>query len=54
MIPLCFLVLAILCWLWSHTATDRLVAWCRFMLAGFMLILGLIYAVMGAVLWVLG
>lgn len=48
------LALSIMCWAWSHRAIDRLVAWCRFMLSVFLMLLGLAYAVMGAVLWVLG
>lgn len=40
---------AFIFWRLSHSATDELVAWCRFILAAFLLILALIYSVAGLV-----
>ena len=51
--PLFLLCLSILCWIWSHKTHDRLVAWCRFLLAGFFLFLASIYAVIGVLQWVM-
>lgn len=51
--PLTLLTLSVLCWVWSHKTHDRLVAWCRFLLAGFFLFLASTYAVIGVLQWVL-
>jgi len=48
LIPVLLAAAAVFFWALSHRATDELVAWCRFLLACFLLLLALIYALAGA------
>lgn len=52
LIPTILFVLAFASWRWSFRAADKLVAWCRFILAVFLLCLAAIYGVIGAIQWV--
>lgn len=52
-LPIVLFAAAIVFWALSHRATDELVAWCRFLLACFLLLLAVIYAVALAVHWVM-
>ncbi|HZX51500.1 MAG TPA: hypothetical protein VFE95_05720 [Pseudomonas sp.] len=52
-IPAVLIALAVGFWALSHRATDELVAWCRFLLACFLLLLALIYAVALTVRWMM-
>lgn len=53
LIPILLFAAAIVFWALSHRATDSLVAWCRFLLACFLLLLALIYTVAMAAQWVM-
>lgn len=50
-IPTIMFVMAFASWRWSWRAEERLVGWCRFILAVFLLILSLIFAVVGWLQW---
>jgi hypothetical protein len=52
-IPILLFAAAVVFWALSYCATDSLVAWCRFLLACFLLLLALIYTVAMAAQWVL-
>lgn len=52
-IPALLFTSAVVFWRLSHRATDELVAWCRFLLACFLLLLALIYTVAMAAQWVM-
>lgn len=52
-IPAVLIALAVGFWVLSQRATDELVAWCRFLLACFLLLLALIYTVAMAAQWVM-
>lgn len=52
-IPILLFAAAVVFWALSHRATDSLVAWCRFLLACFLLLLALIYTVAMAAHWVM-
>ena len=52
-IPVVLIVLAVGFWALSHRATDELVHWCRFLLALFLLLLAVIYAVALGAHWVM-
>ena len=51
LIPTILFALAYLSWRWSFKADEALVAWCRFILAVFLLALSLIFAVVGWLQW---
>jgi hypothetical protein len=53
LIPVLLVAAAIFFWALAHRATDELVAWCRFLLACFLLLLALIYTVAMAAQWVM-
>lgn len=53
LIPVLLVAAAVFFWALSHRATDELVAWCRFLLAGFLMLLALIYTVAMAAQWVM-
>lgn len=53
LIPVLLVAAAVFFWALSRRATDELVAWCRFLLAGFMLLLALIYTAAMAAHWVM-
>lgn len=51
LIPALLFALAVVFWRLSFRTDDRLVAWCRFLLACFLLCLAVIYGVVGAIQW---
>lgn len=53
LLPILLFAAAIFFWALSRRATDELVAWCRFLLACFLLLLALIYTVAMAAQWVM-
>lgn len=53
LLPVLLFAAALVFWALSHRATDELVAWCRFLLACFLLLLALIYTVAMAAQWVM-
>jgi hypothetical protein len=54
LIPVLLLVAAVAFWRLAFYAKDELVAWCRSILACFLLILALIYSVAMLAHWVMG
>lgn len=54
LIPSLLLVSAFTFWRLAFHTNDELVAWCRFILACFLLILALIYSVVMLAHWVMG
>lgn len=54
LIPAFLFMAAVICWRLSFHADDAVVAWCRFLLAGFFLLLALIYATVQLLHWVTG
>lgn len=54
LIPILLLVAAVTFWRLSFHTDDELHAWCRFILACFLLILALIYLVAMFAQWVMG
>lgn len=53
LLPVLLFAAAVFFWALAHRETDELVAWCRFLLAGFLLLLAVIYAVAMAAQWVM-
>lgn len=53
LIPVLLVAAAVFFWALSHRATDELVAWCRFLLAGFLFLLAVIYTAAMAAQWVM-
>lgn len=51
LIPTILIAAAFVFWLLSHRTDDRLVAWCRFMLACFLALIGAAYVSALAARW---
>lgn len=54
LIPILLFAAAVFFWAISFRTEDAIAAWCRFLLACFLLILALIYSVVMLAHWVMG